>query len=60
MARIAFIGLGAMGSGMAKNQVKAGHEVSAFDLSQAALAKAVEAGCAQAGSAAEAVEARRW
>ena len=56
MARIAFIGLGAMGSGMAKNQVKAGHAVSAFDLSQAALARAVEAGCTQAGSAAEAVE----
>ena len=56
MARIAFIGLGAMGSGMAKNLVKAGHAVAAFDLSQAALAKAVEAGCAEAGSAAEAVK----
>ena len=30
MTRIAFIGLGNMGSGMAANQAKAGHEVVAF------------------------------
>ncbi|MBE7217908.1 MAG: 3-hydroxyisobutyrate dehydrogenase [Caulobacteraceae bacterium] len=53
--RIAFIGLGAMGSGMAANQAKAGHQVVAFDLSDAALAQAVDAGCQRAGSAAEAV-----
>ena len=35
--RIAFIGLGNMGGGMAANQAKAGREVRAFDLSQAAL-----------------------
>ena len=35
--KIAFIGLGNMGGGMAANQAKAGHEVLAFDLSQAAL-----------------------
>ena len=39
MTRIAFIGLGNMGGGMAANQAKAGHEVSAFDLSEAAVAK---------------------
>jgi len=55
MARIAFIGLGHMGGGMAPNLVKAGHEVRAFDLSEEALAKAVEQGCSRAGSAAEAV-----
>jgi 3-hydroxyisobutyrate dehydrogenase len=55
MARIAFIGLGNMGGGMAANLVKAGHEVRAFDLSDAALAKAQENGCARAGSAGEAV-----
>jgi 3-hydroxyisobutyrate dehydrogenase len=55
MARIAFIGLGNMGGGMASNLVKAGHEVRAFDLSEAALAKAEANGCARAGSAAEAV-----
>ena len=59
MTRIAFIGLGNMGGGMAANQAKAGHEVQAFDLSQAALEKAVAAGCAAAGSAAEAVQGRR-
>ena len=31
--RIAFIGLGNMGGGMAANLVKAGHQVNAFDLS---------------------------
>jgi 3-hydroxyisobutyrate dehydrogenase len=55
MARIAFIGLGNMGGGMAANLVKARHEVSAFDLSEAALEKAVANGCGRAGSAAEAV-----
>ncbi|MBH0112626.1 3-hydroxyisobutyrate dehydrogenase [Novosphingobium sp. YJ-S2-02] len=43
--KIAFIGLGNMGGGMAANLVKAGHEVHAFDLSQEALARAREAGC---------------
>ena len=57
MTRIAFIGLGNMGGGMAANQAKAGHEVWAFDLSKAALEKAVGAGCVAAGSAAEAVKA---
>ncbi|HEX8308994.1 MAG TPA: 3-hydroxyisobutyrate dehydrogenase [Allosphingosinicella sp.] len=55
MARIAFIGLGNMGGGMAANLVKAGHEVRAFDLSEAALAKAEQNGCSRAGTAAEAV-----
>lgn len=44
--KIAFIGLGNMGGGMAANLVKAGHEVHAFDLSADALAKAGEHGCA--------------
>ena len=56
MARIGFIGLGNMGSGMAANLANAGHEVSAFDLSDAALAKAEERGCKRAASAAEAVQ----
>ncbi|TFI57805.1 3-hydroxyisobutyrate dehydrogenase [Sphingomonas parva] len=55
MARIAFIGLGNMGGGMAANLAKAGHEVVAFDLAEAALAKAEANGCTRAGSAAEAV-----
>jgi 3-hydroxyisobutyrate dehydrogenase len=55
MARIGFIGLGNMGSGMAANLAKAGHEVRAFDLSEEALAKAEKNGCVRAASAAEAV-----
>jgi len=55
MTRIAFIGLGNMGGGMAANQAKAGHAVAAFDLSAEALERAVAAGCTPAGSAAEAV-----
>ena len=55
MTRIAFIGLGNMGGGMAANQARAGHEVVAFDLSAAALDRAVAAGCRAAGSVDEAV-----
>ena len=55
MTRIAFIGLGNMGGGMAANQAKAGHQVSAFDLSEAALERAAGAGCTRASSVAEAV-----
>ena len=53
--KIAFIGLGNMGGGMAANLAMAGHDVRAFDLSEEALARAVEAGCLRAVSAAEAV-----
>jgi 3-hydroxyisobutyrate dehydrogenase len=56
MARIAFIGLGNMGGGMAANLVKAGHEVRAFDLSAEALDKAQASGCLPTGSAGQAVE----
>jgi 3-hydroxyisobutyrate dehydrogenase len=54
MARIAFIGLGHMGGGMAPNLARAGHEVRAFDLSADALNRAGEDGCTVAGSADEA------
>ena len=40
MTRVAFIGLGNMGSGMSANQLKAGREVVAFDLSADAMADA--------------------
>jgi 3-hydroxyisobutyrate dehydrogenase len=56
MARIAFIGLGHMGGGMAPNLAKAGHEVRAFDLVPEAIQHAAESGCTAAGSAAEAVK----
>ena len=43
--KIAFIGLGNMGGGMAANLVKAGHTVRAFDLAAEALERAREHGC---------------
>ena len=54
MARIAFIGLGHMGGGMAPNLARAGHEVRAFDLSEDALNRAGQGGCTVAASADEA------
>lgn len=56
MTRIAFIGLGNMGGGMAANLAKAGHDVRAFDLSAAALERARAAGCLPAASAVAAAE----
>lgn len=56
MARVAFIGLGNMGGGMAANLAKKGHDVRAFDLSAEALDKAKAAGCLPAASAAEACD----
>ena len=56
MARIAFIGLGHMGGGMAPNLAKAGHEVRAFDLVPEAVQKAESGGCTAASSAADAVK----
>ena len=53
--KIAFIGLGNMGGGMAANLVKAGHAVNAFDLSAEALARAQDNGCATFTSVREAV-----
>ena len=53
--KIAFIGLGNMGGGMAANLVKAGHEVTAFDLAEPAIERAKGNGCSIATSAAEAV-----
>ena len=44
MARIGFIGLGNMGLPMALNLVKAGHQVTGFDLAAAAIEKLVAGG----------------
>ncbi len=54
--KIAFIGLGNMGGGMAANLVKAGHEVRAFDLSDEAASRARDNGAGTFGSVREAVE----
>ncbi|WP_263141586.1 3-hydroxyisobutyrate dehydrogenase [Pseudomonas sp. RIT-PI-AD] len=49
---IGFLGLGNMGGPMAQNLLKAGHEVSVFDLSAPAVAALVSAGARDAGSVA--------
>ena len=54
--KIAFIGLGNMGGGMAANLVKAGHAVNAFDLAEGALATAKDSGCTTFTDASEAVQ----
>lgn len=55
MKRIAFIGLGNMGGGMAAVLARAGRDVKAFDLSPEALDRAQAAGCRPVGSAQDAV-----
>ena len=54
MTKIAFIGLGNMGSGMCANLVRAGHDVTAFDLSDAAIEAAVSVGAIGAASVGDA------
>lgn len=54
MAKITFIGLGNMGGPMASNLVKAGHEVTVFDLSKNAVAALVSEGAKTADTAHEA------
>jgi 3-hydroxyisobutyrate dehydrogenase len=56
MSKIAFIGLGNMGGGMAANLVKAGHEVRAFDLSAEAVTRAQGNGCSVHPTVSEAVQ----
>ena len=58
MTRIAFIGLGNMGGGMAARLVGAGHEVAAFDLSAEALQRAAVRGCTPAASARGAAQSK--
>jgi len=47
---IGFIGLGNMGAPMARNLLKAGHRLTVFDLSEAAVAGLAEAGATPAAS----------
>ena len=54
--KIAFIGLGNMGSGMAANLVTAGHSVNAFDLSEDARGSAESGGCSAFDDAKRACE----
>jgi 3-hydroxyisobutyrate dehydrogenase len=59
MTHIAFLGVGAMGLGMAGRLAGSGQTVVAYDVSADALARAAAAGCQTAGSAAEAVRGAR-
>ncbi|SLN44610.1 3-hydroxyisobutyrate dehydrogenase [Oceanibacterium hippocampi] len=56
MAKIGFIGVGNMGGPMARNLIKAGHEVVAFDLSEAALAAVEAAGGTRVAKAVDAAK----
>ena len=56
MTHIAFIGLGNMGGPMAANLVKAGHQVSGFDLVPASREAAMAAGVSIAAKAVDAVK----
>ncbi|WP_289101674.1 3-hydroxyisobutyrate dehydrogenase [uncultured Marinobacter sp.] len=51
MAKVTFIGLGNMGGPMASNLLKAGHEVTVFDLSKPAVEALVAEGASTADSA---------
>ena len=53
--RVAFIGLGHMGSHMCRHLCTYGHRVSAFDLDRRALARAARSGAQPAASVAECV-----
>ncbi|RZQ63959.1 2-hydroxy-3-oxopropionate reductase [Amycolatopsis suaedae] len=55
MTTIGFVGLGIMGSPMARNLVTAGFEVTGFDLDAGAVARLAEHGGKPAGSVGEAV-----
>ncbi|GAA3662104.1 NAD(P)-dependent oxidoreductase [Microbacterium marinilacus] len=54
MSRIAFVGLGNMGSPMSRRLIEAGHEVVGSDPAEAARDRLIEAGGEVAGSAPEA------
>jgi 3-hydroxyisobutyrate dehydrogenase len=57
MARIGFIGVGNMGSLMARNLVRAGHSLKVYDVSEAAVSAVVQSGAQAAASVKEAAAA---
>ena len=54
--KIAFIGLGIMGKPMAKNLLKAGHQLQVYDRNQATLEEMAAAGATVCGSSADTVK----
>jgi len=57
MAKIGFIGLGNMGGGMARNILKAGHDLRVFDLNDQVVSDICAEGATAAASAVDAVAA---
>ena len=55
MAKIGFIGLGIMGTHMAANLIRAGHDVTGYDVVAASVDKLLQAGGKPAPDIAEAV-----
>ena len=53
MKKIGFVGLGIMGKPMAKNLLRAGYEVTVFDINQAAVKEVMEEGAAMAKTSKE-------
>lgn len=51
--RIGFVGLGRMGSGMARRVIEGGHDVAVYDVSRGAVDKLVDAGARGTSSLAE-------
>ena len=54
--RIGFIGLGIMGKPMSKNFIKAGHELTVYDLLEAPVKELEEVGAKVGGSSKEVAE----
>ena len=55
MVSVGFIGLGSMGGPMARNLVRAGHDVAVYDLDAAAVEAVADAGATPATSSSDAV-----
>src|SRR5436189_5977939 len=56
MARVGFIGVGNMGSLMARNLIKAGHSLKVYDLNEEAVNFAVQSGAKRAASVKDAAK----
>jgi 4-hydroxybutyrate dehydrogenase/sulfolactaldehyde 3-reductase len=56
MAKIGFIGLGQMGSGMCRNLIKGGHQLKVYDCAEAAIQNMVDTGAEATISARAAAE----
>ena len=60
MGKVGFIGVGVMGMSMARNLIKGGHRVRAFDINAAALETIARSGAETATSARQAAEGAEY